>query len=65
MIAIRGLLLVVDFSTTILAGGHNLFKYCYNARGGADLQLRRMAFTPDPFEFSAGTERPVVALNGL
>jgi hypothetical protein len=37
MMAIRGLLLVDDFSITILTGGHTLFKHCYMARRGADL----------------------------
>jgi predicted transposase YbfD/YdcC len=50
MSAIRGLLLVGDLSTTILAGGY-LMRKCSKYSAGADLWLIRTAFTPDPLEF--------------
>src|SRR5271170_2215103 len=47
ILAIRGLLLVGDFSTTILTGGHalrNINFNCCKCAGGADLWLKETPF---------------------
>ena len=47
-LAIRGLLLVGELSTTMLAGGHVLRECCKYSHG-ADLRLKEMAFIRSTF----------------
>jgi hypothetical protein len=56
-LAIRGLLLVGDLSTTILTGGRILRKCCKGSYG-AELRLKEMAFVD--VTFSAFTSKAVV-----